>query len=148
MIRFMVKLFALALILALVAPFLPVWKGGRPLLTLDDLKWPEGLPSADLEVPRLGGGRTEPVIIYKWRDTEGQIHFSNEPPPDGVLFERVEVDPNANSIPAVRAPAPETDSSPSLYSPEGIERLTTEARGVEDSMQDRARRIEEITDSR
>jgi hypothetical protein len=91
------KLLAVLLVVALIAAFLPVWKGGRPLLSLEDLRQPDALPRLDLD------GRPDTVLIYKWRDAEGEIHYSNEPPPPDALYEQIEIDPDVNTLPAVPA---------------------------------------------
>lgn len=95
------KLLALLLVVALIAVFLPVWNGGRPLLSLDDLRKADGLPTIDLD------GRQDTVLIYKWRDANGEIHYSNEPPPPDALYEQIEIDPDVNTLPAVPASDPE-----------------------------------------
>lgn len=105
--RRVAKLLVLILIVALVAVFLPVWKGGRPLLALSDLKsWLESPVERDFPMPDLGG--REPAVFYKWRDDAGQVHYSTEPPGPGVAYEQVEVDPDVNTLPAVPVPSSET----------------------------------------
>lgn len=95
------KLLAVLLVVALIAAFLPVWNGGRALLSLDDLRRADGLPKLDLNV------RQDTVLIYKWRDAKGEIHYSNEPPPPDALYEQIEIDPDVNTLPAVPASEPE-----------------------------------------
>jgi hypothetical protein len=95
------KLLAVLLVVALIAAFLPVWNGGRALLSLDDLRQADGLPKLDLD------GRQDTVLIYKWRDAKGEIHYSNEPPPPDALYEQIEIDPDVNTLPAVPASEPE-----------------------------------------
>lgn len=40
------------------------------------------------------------VALYRWRDANGQTVVSDEPPPEGVVFERVEYRNDANVLPA------------------------------------------------
>ena len=40
-----------------------------------------------------------PVRLYKWSDPQGELHYSNTPPPAGVEYERVDYWENANVIP-------------------------------------------------
>lgn len=37
--------------------------------------------------------------LYKWRDANGHIQYSNQPPPAGVAFTTVPYWPDANVIP-------------------------------------------------
>jgi hypothetical protein len=70
-------------------------------LSLEDLRQPDALPRLDLD------GRPDTVLIYKWRDAQGEIHYSNEPPPPDALYEQIEIDPDVNTLPAVPASDPE-----------------------------------------
>lgn len=45
-----------------------------------------------------------PVRLYKWRDSRGEIHYSNAPPPAGIHYSTVNYWRNANIIP-VQPPA-------------------------------------------
>jgi hypothetical protein len=38
--------------------------------------------------------------LYRWTDADGVIQYTDEPPPDDIEYEIVEVDPDANVIPA------------------------------------------------
>ena len=48
----------------------------------------------------------EKVQVYKWRDKNGVLQFSNTPPMDGQA-ETIELNPNDNVIQAVRIPEKE-----------------------------------------
>ena len=39
--------------------------------------------------------------VYKWRDTEGTVHITDEPPPEGTKFEQLEYQNDANVVPSV-----------------------------------------------
>jgi hypothetical protein len=45
----------------------------------------------------LGFGAQASAQIYKWTDSQGRVHFSNQVPPPGV--KAVVVDPNAKEVP-------------------------------------------------
>ncbi len=47
----------------------------------------------------------EEVQVYKWRDKNGVMQFSNTAPGDGSLSERIELHPDRNLIQAVKVPA-------------------------------------------
>ena len=44
----------------------------------------------------------EKVQVYKWRDENGVMQFSNAPPPTVSNAERVVLDPNSNLVQAVK----------------------------------------------
>jgi len=39
--------------------------------------------------------------LYKWRDAKGTVHITDEPPPEGTTFEKLEYQNDANVVPAV-----------------------------------------------
>ena len=39
--------------------------------------------------------------VYKWRDAEGTVHITDEPPPEGREFEQLEYQNDANVVPSV-----------------------------------------------
>ncbi|MDX1606556.1 MAG: DUF4124 domain-containing protein [Candidatus Competibacterales bacterium] len=41
-----------------------------------------------------------PARLYKWRDAEGQVQYSNQPPPAGIDYQLVDYWEDANVIPA------------------------------------------------
>jgi hypothetical protein len=43
-------------------------------------------------------------IVYRWNDSEGNIHFTTEPPADGIEYTVKGYDSGANVIQAVRLP--------------------------------------------
>lgn len=40
--------------------------------------------------------------IYKWKDAQGRVQLTDTPPPEGVPFERIRLDPEQNVIPGYR----------------------------------------------
>jgi len=40
--------------------------------------------------------------LYKWVDAQGRVQFTDKPPPEGVPFERIRLDPEQNVIPGYR----------------------------------------------
>lgn len=41
-------------------------------------------------------------VLYKWKDAQGRAQFTDTPPPEGVDFEKVRLDPEQNVIPGYR----------------------------------------------
>lgn len=39
--------------------------------------------------------------VYKWRDAAGSVHITDEPPPEGTKFEKLEYRNDANVIPSI-----------------------------------------------
>jgi hypothetical protein len=38
--------------------------------------------------------------VYKWRDREGTVHITDEPPPEGTKFEKLEYQHDTNVVPS------------------------------------------------
>ena len=83
------------------------------------------------------------VQIYKWRDKNGIMQFSNTPPPTVTNAESVLVDPNNNLVKAIKIPEKEEPKevvkteSPSPYSVKGMKKVMNDAKGVEALLQKR-----------
>jgi hypothetical protein len=77
------------------------------------------------------------VQVYKWRDENGIMQFSNTPPPTGGDAEQIELNPNKNIVQAVKIPEKEETEevakteSPSPYSVKGMKKVMNDAKGVE-----------------
>ena len=100
--KLFVKLLITALVIAILLPF-TILKGtdGNPLLSFRDLQSP-GLPKVPEAINSLGGeSRDGNEVIYKWIDSEGNLQFSNSPPPEGIEYSVKDYDPNLNVIQAV-----------------------------------------------
>jgi hypothetical protein len=161
------KLLITALVLAVILPF-TIIKGrdGRPLMSISDLKMPDlsmpGVPDS-VDVPSLpgvsGSGRTD--TVYQWRDKDGSLHFTTDPPPPGVEYTVKGYDPNANLIQSIKPESEEqvaevesgesSDSSSAKdrgignpYSPERIEKLFDDAENVQKLIDERMKKQEEI----
>lgn len=161
------KLLVAVLIIGLLLPF-TILKGkdGRPLMSFSSLKMPEiGLPDAPsmpespISVPGLES-IGEKNVIYEWRDSEGNIQFTNVPPPQGVEYTVKGYDPDTNVIQSVKLPAEasadesdsneektrsaEPDGITSVYSPENIKKLFDDAENVEKLLNERLKKQEAI----
>lgn len=40
--------------------------------------------------------------IYKWKDAQGRVQLTDTPPPEGMPFERIRLDPEQNVVPGYR----------------------------------------------
>lgn len=82
---------------ATLFPFLYPWQDGKPLLTWSDIRMPAvALPAVTV----AGREAHQPVTLYRWQGSDGAMAFSSEPPPPGVAYEVVAVDPDANLLEA------------------------------------------------
>jgi len=160
------KFLIAALVIAVLLPF-TVLKGkdGRPLMSFGDLKAPDitlpDLPDTDIgNIPGSSSqGRED--IVYKWKDAQGEWHFSSTPPPQGVEYTVKGYDPNTNLIQSVKPkieepdpvkePAGETTVSVqnpgdviNAYSPDKIENLFNDAKNVQHLLEDRFKQQEAI----
>ena len=88
-------------VLILVVPFVSLGPGGKPLLEFADLNEPQIIKRKLTSLYQQRTPLSAAIKHYKWQDKSGQWHYSNEPPPKGVKFEVVEVDPDVNVTPAV-----------------------------------------------
>ena len=84
----------------------------------------------------------EKVQVYKWRDENGVMQFSNTPPLTGGVAEQVVLDPS-NLMQAVKVPVEEAPKqaveteAPNPYSVKGMKKVMDDARGVEELLQQR-----------
>jgi len=85
----------------------------------------------------------EKVQVYKWRDENGVMQFSNTPPPDGGHAQQVELNPNHNLVKAVKVPVKEDTKpaqqapAPNPYSVKGMKKVMDDAKGIESMLQQR-----------
>lgn len=59
--------------------------------------------SATPPPPPKTGGR----LVYRWRDGAGVVQFTDKPPPEGVQYVPLHLDPATNALPADTSPWPE-----------------------------------------
>ena len=95
----------------------------------------------------------EKVRVYKWRDENGVIQFSNEPPPSSIHSEQIVLDPNSNVIQAVKVAEKEEEVKPvaktesaSPYSVNGMKKVVDDAKGVEEVLQRRHAKQQKMMD--
>jgi len=85
----------------------------------------------------------EKVSVYKWRDKNGVMQFSNTPPASGAVAELIVLKPNSNIVQAVKIPQQEAfteevnRSAPNPYSIQGMKQVMDDAKGVEQLLQNR-----------
>jgi len=84
------------------------------------------------------------VKVYKWRDKNGVMQFSNTPPVDGTQAEQIELNPDKNLMQAVKVPVKEEKEQevakvekPNPYSVKGMKKVMDDARGIEELLQKR-----------
>jgi hypothetical protein len=158
------KLLIVALILAGLLPFTFLkGKDGRPLMSFDQLKLPEfGVPDLpdSIDLPAAGGNDgTTDNLVYKWRDAEGVLQFSTQPPPPGIEFSVKGYDPNTNliqsvkpeQVPVTEAAAvvrqPQTQTEVDIgnpYSPDNVKKLINDAKQVQELINQRYQQQEAL----
>lgn len=161
--RYINRLLLLILLLAVIFPFTFPLKDGRPLLSWSDIQLPRK-PDIDIKLPTLSAaGEANPstpsqsVILYRWRDGNGGLQFSNLQPPQGVAYEIIKVNPETNLVQGVgtedNVMAERTDGdtagpalpSPLSVSPEEAAQLLEEARRIQALSEERVRQQEALT---
>jgi len=136
-------------------------KDGDTLMSFSDFSLPDiSMPSISMpDLPSFSGSK-EPKpfndddlsgkdIFYKWYDSEGNIQFTTEPPPDGVEYKLKGFDPDTNLIQAVEIPVeeetkpvqeksadPADDVNP--YSADSIKKLFEDTKNIEKLLNQRA----------
>lgn len=158
--KLFVKLMLTLVVLALLLPFTILKDDrGNTLMSFSDISMPDfkmpdlpGVPSGKSLVPSVNGSAGIDVF-YKWHDAEGNVHFTTEPPTDGVDYTTKEFDPDANLIRAVEVPDPETTTEkpetaaqrevsseherPNLYDADQIKKLFDDTKNIEKLLQQR-----------
>jgi len=95
----------------------------------------------------------EKVQVYKWRDKNGIMQFSNTPPPTESQAKQVVLDPNSNLMQAVKIPVEEEPEEaakterPNPYSVGGMKKAVDAAKTVEDMMNKRHEKQMEMLDN-
>ncbi|MCP4491402.1 MAG: DUF4124 domain-containing protein [Gammaproteobacteria bacterium] len=165
--KFFIKLLLIVLTIGLLLPFTFLkGKDGKPMMSFGDLELPDfsvpDLPDLP-DMPKLTKHddvtSTGLDLIYKWIDAEGNLQFSNDPPPQGVEYTVKGYNPNTNVIQAVEIPSeevviqkPEPEKQVEseggvggIYSPEKIKKLFEDAENVEKLLNDRMKQQEALS---
>jgi hypothetical protein len=82
------------------------------------------------------------VTVYKWRDEHGVMQFSNTPPEEGGVADKVELLPDANVVKAIKVPeaepakqtGPVVMSTRSPYTPGGMKDLLDNTAQLKDTL--------------
>ena len=115
-VKLFIKILLLLIVVALGSLFFLEDEKGEPLMTVSDLKKSDmGLGGVVERLPAVKNPVTDkPIIeqkedkppektkIYSWKDDQGNVHFTNEPPPDKKQAKLIQVNPNINVMPAVK----------------------------------------------
>ena len=151
--KLFVKLMLAVLVVAFLLPFTLLKDNeGKTLMSFSDFSLPDfKMPSIKMPdmLPTNGGGSREDVF-YRWNDAKGNVHFTTEPPPDGIEYTVKGYDPDTNLIQAVEIPVeepvvepPPSGSEPasenkssaqdpdSPYSKDNIQKLFDDTRNLE-----------------
>ena len=165
------KLFAKFLIaIAVIAVLLPFTilkdESGNTLMSFSDIALPDiSLPdmpgfSSSVNTGASAESMDGKDIFYKWHDDKGNLHFTTEPPAQGVEYIVKGYDPDANVIQAVKIPpkavekdakvatrkkSEKSDEVPDPYSPDSIKKLFEDARNIENLLDQRAQKQDYAT---
>ena len=142
------KIFAMLVILGVLSVMPMIYMGKFDPMAFFDSRLSKGvseLKDLKAKVPdSLSSGVTDKKVqVYKWRDKNGIMQFSNTPPPTGGDAEQIELNPNKNIVQAVKIPEKEEPKevakteSPNPYSVKGMKKVMNDAKGVEALLQQR-----------
>ncbi|MCK5396274.1 MAG: DUF4124 domain-containing protein [Gammaproteobacteria bacterium] len=141
------KILSMLIILGLLSVLPMIYMGKfDPMALIDSgLKFDVGFNgSGNSAVKNLSNVVTdEKVHVYKWRDQNGIMQFSSEPPPTVTDAEQVVLDPNSNLMQAVKVPEKEEPKAvaeavaPNPYTIRGMKKVMDDAKSVEAVLQKR-----------
>ena len=134
-----------------------IYTGKSPIsFSLPDLsKAKDMIPSPSL--PTIRVPKTE--TAYKWKDENGVIHYSSEPPSGDQLAEKLDVNPDTNLVQGVaiqKKPEQMTKNeedkreiqpsmpSGNIYKPETIQKLMNDANEVQEKLNERYENLEKM----
>jgi hypothetical protein len=115
--KLFMKLMLAALVIALPFTILRDDQGKTLMsfssFSLPDFNMPDmpGMSSSKQLVPSVGDHAGKDMV-YQWYDSKSNVHFSTEPPADGIKFTVKGYDSNANVIQAVKLPEIEAPAEP------------------------------------
>ncbi len=97
------------------------------------------------------------VTVYQWVDEKGGKHFSNTPPPNQQV-KALHLRPDTNLVKAVEAPAEKKPSRPKVtsigsklsnpYTPGGAKKLMDDAKNVQELLNQRFEKQQELINQR
>lgn len=153
------KLMIAVLFIAMLLPFTILKDdSGNTLMSLSEISLPDfsmpdmaKISDAKITAP-LDGDLSGKDIFYKWYDSDGNIQFTTEPPPEGTEYTLKGFDPDTNVIQALEAPTrdpatngatpnrnksadPEEVSNP--YSSDSVKKLFEDAKNIENLLKQR-----------
>ena len=155
------KLMLAVLVISTLLPFTLLKDDtGSTLLSFSSFKWPDLRKAAKnlFKADRSRGPGDEGAdTIYQWVDAEGNMHFSNTPPLEGIEFRVKNFDPDLNVIQSVNTKTDEaevtvegtpkkemitTEDVGSPYSVDGIKKLFEDVHNVEKLLKQRLQKQE------
>ncbi|NNF66847.1 MAG: DUF4124 domain-containing protein [Gammaproteobacteria bacterium] len=159
MFRFFVKLMALIVVLALAGPFFIRGPDGQPLLSFGDVKLQLSAAGHDIatgwnRLTTRFGHADEPLPVYRWKDADGNWHYSDAANPAGES-ELIYIDPDKNVIPGIDIPNTQATSVRSVQAKpaNGIQiknlnpaQILNDARDAAKTMEERNAEIRERAD--
>ena len=121
---------------------------------MPSFKMPD-VPGSD-RLLSTGAGASREDIFYRWNDAEGNVHFTTEPPSDGIEYTVKGYNPDANVIQAVELPVGESVGESPAFAAESASKDMSSTQDVgnpynKDNIQklfDDTRNIEQLLNQR
>ncbi|MCH7880519.1 MAG: DUF4124 domain-containing protein [Proteobacteria bacterium] len=155
------KLLLAVLVIGMLLPFTLLKDDtGSAILNFSNLKWPDwrkAVGNLSQAVMSRDAEAESADTIYQWVDAEGNMHFSNTPPLEGIEFRVKNFDPDLNVIQSVNTKTDEaevtvegtpkkemitTEDVGSPYSVDGIKKLFEDVHNVEKLLKQRLQKQE------
>jgi len=146
-----IKLLIFLFVLACSAPFFLKGSSGMPLISIDKLKLPD-LSFDSLKSKTAQSSSKDSLEVYKWRDEKGVIHYSDKKGADKkarlTQIQGISILPSAPIEPE-KTVNQQTNSfpSPTTVPLADIPKLIQDAKQVEQLVQGRKQRQDEMLDS-
>lgn len=115
------------------------------------------MPKFSVNAPKINNMNplADGNTVYKWVDENGVTQYSSEPPPANIAKQTLELDPNTNIVQGLR-PEDEEEETPHagpsepilpqgpIYSPENVKKLIDDAKNVQNLLNERYQKQEEM----
>lgn len=118
---------------------------GLPMPVMPKLE-PPSLPKLGDMLPKAEtAGKDQ---LYKWRDAQGQWHYTSERPAEGVKFELLTIDRSTNVLPGTETGQPaDADDEKNASASDYIGGVMDKARDVKQQLKSRAAKNREALDN-
>jgi hypothetical protein len=137
------------LFIAMLLPFTILKDdSGDTLMSFSDISLPNlSLPDFSMpDLPKISDAKNSaPLdedlsgkdVFYKWYDSNGNIQFTSEPPPEGIEYTLKGFDPDSDESTPVQNKSTDAEEIGNPYSPDSIKKLFEDTENIEKLLEQR-----------